>query len=517
MTKLTGRLGLGLATLVGSLCIFAWPIESHAEDGVRGGTLVAAFSADPGGFDPAQGPSGMSHVVIEQVYGTLLNLDADAKPYAGLAESWSQSDDGLTWTFKLREGLEFHNGEALTAEDVVFTFERIMPEDSGYAYRGQIETIDEVVAVDNLTVEFRLNRVTGPFEIYMAFPGSSIVPKDLVESGHDLNAEPIGAGPFKFVSYTPRDSVEFVRNDNYYEAGKPYFDAMTYRIVSDPTALANGLKSGEILFSNEVPPKDWSSIVSQSNMVDAALEGSRYYWMLPNHERGVLRDPLVRRAISYALNREAIVRGAFFGQATAMQGGVIPGWNWAYAGITEFPPLGNIDKAKELMAEAGVAPGTPISLMMVSSWPPMMSMAPIIQANLSQIGFNATIETMEVPRYWDEVWATSNFDLTVMYWLSPLADPDDFVTNTYATTSAVNVQKGGSAEMDQLMLDAKSAVTVEERKELYRQQQELSLATMDVIPVVNGWVLTAHTDKLVNFKPMRTGFLKTLKDAWLTE
>lgn len=512
----TGRsAGTLLGMLASAVLVLGTAGESLSEEGKHGGTLVAAFSADPGGFDPARGPSGMSHVVIEQVYSTLLNLDADAKPYAGIAENWSQSDDGLSWTFKLRPGLTFHNGEDLTAEDVVYTFERILPEDSGYAYRSQIETIDEVVAVDDLTVEFKLNRVTGPFEIYMAFPGSSIVPRDLVESGHDLNAEPVGSGPFQFVSYTPRHAIEFVRNENYYEKGRPFFDAMTYRIISDPTALSNGLKSGEILFSNEVPPKDWNAIISQSNMVDAAIEGSRYFWMVPNHERGVLGDPLVRRAIAHALNRQAIVQGAFFGQATAILGGVIPEWNWGYADLKEFEPGGDIEAAKALMAEAGVQPGTPIKLTMVSSWPPMMSMAPIVQANLAQIGFNATIDTMEVPRYWDEVWGPSNFDLTVMYWLSPLADPDDFVTNTYATTSAVNVQLGGSKEMDDLMLAAKSAVTVEERKELYRQQQQLSLDTMDVIPLVNGWVLTAHTDRLKNFRPMRTGFLKTLKDAWL--
>ena len=505
----------GLLALAGIALTFGSAGTAVSEEGKSGGTLVAAFSADPGGFDPARGPSGMSHVVIEQVYGTLLNLDADAQPYAGIAESWSQADDGLAWTFKLRPGLTFHNGEDLTAEDVVYTFERILPEDSGYAYRSQIETIAEVVAVDDLTVEFRLNRVTGPFEIYMAFPGSSIVPKDLVESGHDLNAEPVGSGPFQFVSYTPRHAIEFVKNENYYEEGRPYFDAMTYRIISDPTALSNGLKSGEILFSNEVPPKDWNAIISQSNMVDAAIEGSRYFWMVPNHERGALGDPLVRKAIAHALNRQAIVQGAFFGQATPILGGVIPQWNWGYADLQVFKPEGDIETAKALLAEAGIEPGTPIALTMVSSWPPMMSMAPIVQANLAQIGFNATIDTMEVPRYWDEVWGPSNFDLTVMYWLSPLADPDDFVTNTYATTSAVNVQQGGSKEMDDLMLAAKSAVTVEERKELYRQQQELSLETMDVIPVANGWVLTAHTDRLKNFRPMRTGFLKTLKDAWL--
>lgn len=372
--------GLGLAAIAGALVAMAAPGISIAAEGKYGGKLVAAFSADPAGFDPARGPSGMSHVVIEQVYGTLLNLDADAQPYAGLAESWSQSEDALTWTFKLRKGLTFHNGEALTAEDVVYTFERILPEDSGYAYRSQIETIDKVVAVDDLTVEFKLKSVTGPFEIYMAFPGSSIVPKDLVESGHDLNAEPIGSGPFKFVSYSPRDAIEFVRNENYYEEGRPYFDALTYRIISDPTALSNGLKSGEIMFSNEVPPKDWKAIISQAGMVDAAIEGSRYYWLVPNHEREPLGNPLVRQAIAHALNRQAIVQGAFFGQATPIVGGVIPKWNWGYAGLEVFEPQGNIAKAKALLAEAGIAPGTPISLTMVSSWPPMMSMAPIIRS-----------------------------------------------------------------------------------------------------------------------------------------
>ena len=252
-----------------------------------------------------------------------------------------------------------------------------------------------------------------------------------------------------------------------------------------------------------------------AGMVDAAIEGSRYYWLIANYQQAPLGKVKVRQAIAIALNRAAIVKGAFYGQATAILGGVIPQWNWGYADIKFFKPEGDIEAAKALLAEAGVAPGTDLKLTMVSSWPPMMSMAPIIQANLSQIGFNTTIDTMEVPRYWDEIWGPSNFDLTTMYWLSPLADPDDFVTNTYLSTSPVNTQKGGSKKMDDLLMKAKSAISIKERKELYYQQQALSLETMDVIPLVNGWVLTAHTDRLKNFKPMRTGFLKTLKDAWL--
>ena len=190
------------SVLAGTLLLFGTTGDLAAQQ--RGGTLIAAFSADPAGFDPVRGPSGMSHVVIEQVYSTLMLLDADAQPIPGLAESYEVSDDGLEYTFKLRDGVTFHNGDPLTAEDVKFSFDRLRAPDSGYSYGSQVETIAEVEAVDPLTVRFKLSQRTGPFLIYMAFPGSSIVPKKLVESGHDLNAQPVGSGPFKFVSYQPR-------------------------------------------------------------------------------------------------------------------------------------------------------------------------------------------------------------------------------------------------------------------------------------------------------------------------
>jgi peptide/nickel transport system substrate-binding protein len=152
-----------------------------------------------------------------------------------------------------------------------------------------------------------------------------------------------------------------------------------------------------------------------------------------------------------------------------------------------------------------------------SSFPAMVSMAPIIQANLSAAGIRAKISTMEIPRFWDEVWGPSNFDLTTMYWVSPLADPDDFVTNNYKCGMAINVQKSCSKQMDALLEEAKSATTQDARKDAYRRVQELSLVDMPIVPLVNAWVLNAYTEKLQGYKPMRTGFLKTLKDSWLKQ
>lgn len=512
-------LGLSLTSIeaIVAACGVGTSVGPNAVTGApkRGGILKAAFSADPAGFDPQRGPSGMSHVVIEQVYSTLMALNPDAVPQPELAISNEVSSDGLAYTFKLRPGVKFHNGDDLTSEDVKFSFERLLAPNSGYSYTSQIETIKKVEAVDPLTVRFTLTRRTGPFLVYMAFPGSSIVPKKLVQSGHDLNAQPIGSGPFKFVSYEPRNVIKFTRNDSYFEQGKPYFDSMEYQLIGDITALTTAVLSGHVNFSNEIPPKDWHRVKSNSALVARTLEGSRFNWLLPNNSHKFFDDVRVRQAVSYALDRAALVDGAFFGQATPILGGVIPQWNWGYAPDIKFAPAnGDVAKAKALLAQAGFPDGFSTTMSIVSSFPQQMAMAPIIQSNLKRVGINAPISTMEVPRYWDEIWGTSNFDITTMYWLSPLADPDDFVTNNYSSTAAVNVQKYKSKHMDDLLIQAKSAPSQDARKELYKQIQQLSMDDMPIVPLVNGWLLIAHSNKLQNYKPMRTGFLKTLKDSW---
>jgi peptide/nickel transport system substrate-binding protein len=349
----------------------------------------------------------------------------------------------------------------------------------------------------------------------MALPGSSIVQKNAVEAGHDLNAHPIGSGPFKFVSYQPRQAIVFERNPNYFEQGKPYFDGMEYRIISDITALTNAVMSGEVNFSNEIPPKDWAAIQANPELVGVTLEGSRYNWLLCNTTKKPLDNPKVRQAIAHAIDRDALVKGAFFGQGTPILGGVIPAWNWAYVDTQYFKPNGDPEKAKARLAEAGLADGFETTMTIASSFPAQMAMAPIIQANLAAVGIRAKIGTMEIPRYWDEVWSTSNFDITSMYWLSPLADPDDFLTNNYKCGMAINVQKYCNKTMDELLETAKTAPTEAERKELYQKVTQLSIDDMGQVPLVNGWLLIAHANKLKNYKPMRTGFLKTLKDAYL--
>ena len=191
---------LGLTAVAASVALSAAaPVRARAAGTPkRGGTLKVAYVADPQGMDPALATIGASHLVIEQVYSTLTSLDPNANPQPDLATSWKVSADGTQYTFYLRKGVTFHNGDELTAEDVKFTFDRLRNPKTGYSYLTQVETISSVDVIDAHTVKFTLTQPTGPFLVFMAFPGSSIVPKREVQKRGNLSGNPIGSGAFRF-------------------------------------------------------------------------------------------------------------------------------------------------------------------------------------------------------------------------------------------------------------------------------------------------------------------------------
>ena len=275
--------------------------------------------------------------------------------------------------------------------------------------------------------------------------------------------------------------------------------------------------SGTVDFSNEIPPKDWAMCPATPGIVGQTLEGLALLLAADEqHETPPMDNPKVRQAIAHAINRQAIVAGTFFGQATPILGGVIPEWNWAYAGLEVFKPEGDVEKAKALLAEAGVPDGFETSITMASSFPAMVAMAPIIQANLAAVGIKADDQDDGDPallgrglgpeqlRHHDDVLG------------KPARRSRRLRLSTTTPAAWRSTCRRAAAEaMDAVLDEAKSGTTQEARKAAYRKQQELSLEEMPIVPLVNAWILIAHTDKLKNYKPMRTGFLKTLKDAWL--
>ncbi len=483
-----------------------------------GGTLKLAFDHDAGGFDPAKATYGMSHAVIEQVFSGLTALDSNANPYPDLAATIDVSDDGLVYTFNLKKHVTFHDGTPFTADDVKYTLDHLKNPDTGYPYASKLASIESVNVVDTHTVQVRLTVSDGPFLVNLAFPGNAIVSKTIAETEHDINVTPIGTGPYTFVEYQPGTVIKLARNTDYYEGNKPYIENLEYRVISDQTAITNALQSGVVNFSNVIPAKDWAAIEANADLTTNPVEGSRWFWIPINNQAAPLDNALVRKAIGHAVDRQAIVDAVFYGLAKPIQGGVVPSWSWGHvADLKVFSTGADPDKAKALLAEAGYADGLDLSFKIGTEWPRLMAMGPIIQANLAAVGINAEISTMGTTQWLDEVFTARDYHISDMYWLSPLADPDDFTTLNYLCDSAMNFQGSCSEEMDAVLDEAREATTRDARKDAYRRMQELSMEQMTLVPLVNALILHAHTNKLQNFRPMRTGFLKTLKDAWLEE
>ena len=515
------RIGRFLATGVAlSALLFGSLAVTQSAQAARqvGGTLKLAFDHEAGSFDPAKATLGMSHAIIEQVYSGLTALDANANPYPDLADTIDISDDGMTYTFNLKKGVTFHDGSPFTAEDVKFTIDRLKDPETAYPYVVQLTTIQEVVVLGSHTVQLQLSEPTGPLLVSLAFPGSLIVSKNLFEAGHDFNATPIGTGPYKFVSYQLGTSIKLERNANYHEGNKPFIANLEYQIISDQTAITNAVQTGVVNFSNVIPAKDWAAVEANPNLTGQAVEGGRWFWLMLNNQNPPLDNKLVRQALAHAMDRQALVDAVFYGLAKVIQGGVVPEWSWGYAkDLKTFSTGADPDKAKALLAEAGYADGFDLVFKVGTEWPRLMAMAPIIQANLQAVGINAKITTMGTSQWMDEVWGGKDFHISDMYWLSPLADPEDFTSLNYLCDSPMNAQQSCSKELDAILNEARSGTTLEARKDAYIRAQELAATEMPLAPLVSALILHAHTNKLKGFVPMRTGFLKTLKDAWLED
>jgi len=497
------------AGLVGGMAGVSAP--AYAESVLRAG-----FVDGPQGMDPALAVLGSSHQIIDLVYSGLTKLDKDATPVPDLAESWTISTDGKEYTFKLRPNVKFHDGTPFTADDVVYTFQRLKDPKTGYAYSTEVESIDSVTAVDPQTVEFKLSKPTGPLLTFLGFPGNFIVPKHIAEAGATLTSSPVGTGPFKFVSYSPDQELILEANKDYYVSGIPKVDKLDIKYYLDDTERANALLGGNIDFATRVGAKDYDGIIATDGFSGTEQVGGRWFWIMTQDKSPPTDNPLVRQAISYAIDRQEMADTLFFGHAKPILGGPIPDWNWAYDTSTDvLPAHADVAKAKELLTQAGYPDGLKIEMTLGTTWKTLSDQGPLIKDMLGRAGIDVTLTPMENPRYMDSVWTKGQFQISNMYWLSPLADPDDFTYLNYRCGSGMNPQQYCSKELDDLLQQARYSSDQAARKSLYTKATELLLKDMPLIPTVTATMLDAYSNKVKGWQPVRTGMYRGLSEVTL--
>ncbi|MBM1689482.1 ABC transporter substrate-binding protein [Sulfitobacter geojensis] len=377
--------------------------------------ITIAIQLEPPHMDPTSAAAGaIDSVLYSNVFEGLTRFMSDGSVVPGLAESWDISEDGLTYTFKLRSDVTFHDGTAMDAEDVKFSLDRIGAEDSANAQKALYSAISEVNVVDPMTVEVKLSEPNGNLIFNLAWGDAVIVAPESIEG---IKQTPIGTGAFKFDSWTQGDKVELSRNDAYW-GDAPALASATFKFISDPTAAFASVMAEDVdVFSGFPAPENLPQFEADPRfqVLVGSTEGETI--LSTNNKMPPFDNVKVREALAHAIDRQAIIDGAMFGLGTPIGTHFAP-HNPAYVDLTaqsNYDPA----KAKALLAEAGFADGFETTLHLP---PPSYARrgGEIIAAQLAEVGITAKITNVEWAQWLETVFKGKDFGLTIVSHTEPM-------------------------------------------------------------------------------------------------
>ncbi|MEJ6781957.1 ABC transporter substrate-binding protein [Aminobacter sp. Piv2-1] len=486
-------------------------------------TFVYCSEGSPEGFDPGLYTAGTTFdAAAHTVYNRLLEFKkGTTETEAGLAESWSISDDGLEYTFKLRPGVKFQTTEFFTpsrdfnADDVVFSFERQLKADNPWnkyvtgasweyaAGMGFPEVIKSVEKVDDLTVKITLTRKEAPFLANIAMPFASIVSKEYADKlqadgkMNQMNQMPLGTGPFAFVAYQQDAIIRYKANPDYW-GGKQKIDDLVFAITPDASVRFQKLKAGECQLMPFPNAADVAAMKADPNLKVMEQEGLNVSYLAYNTTQAPFDKPEVRKALNMAINKQAIVDAVFQGAATPAKN-PIPPTMWSYNNAVEDDKY-DPEASKKMLEEAGVKDLKMKVWAMPVSRPYMLNArraAELIQSDFAKVGVTVEIVSYEWAEYLDKSKAKDRDGAVILGWTGDNGDPDNFL-DTLLGCDAVggnNRAQWCNKEFDDLVTKAKETNDVAERTKLYEQAQvvfkkDAPWATLDhslsVVPMRKG-------------------------------
>ena len=387
--------------------------------------MIIGTQLEPPVLDPTANPAAaISEVLYGNVYEGLVQFAADGSVLPKLALSWEVSPDGLTYVFHLKNGVRFHDGSAFDAAAAQFSLQRMTAPGSTNPQRSRLRAIRAVEAVDALTLKVSLSRRSGGLLQGLAFGAAVMVSP---QSAGDNAVRPIGTGPFRFLRWRRGDSITLERSPDY--QGTPaVLDQVTFKFITDPTAAFAALMAGDVdAFSNYPAPESFAQFAADRRfkVFNGTTEMETVLGL--NERSAPLSNVLVRRAISYALDRRAIIDGAMFGYGTPI-GSHFPPRNPAYIDLTGIYPH-DLGKAKELLAQAGYPDGFALTLKLP---PPSYARrsGEIVAAQLQQAGIRVRIENLEWAQWLDQVYTRHDFEMSIVGHAEPL-DYDIYARDDY--------------------------------------------------------------------------------------
>jgi peptide/nickel transport system substrate-binding protein len=394
-----------------------------------GGLLSFALSGNPDTLDPHKTAGTLTFQVIKSFYDTLVEPDTTGKIVPALAESWTVSTDNLVWTFKLRQGVAFHNGQAFSSKDVKATFDRIMSAATASPKKGDFSKIKSVETPDAATVVFTLSAPYAPLLANFASGWGAILPSGLIQANHNFGSEPVGTGPFKFTRWLRDNKISMVKNNMYWMKGLPKIDGVQINIVPERAIQVQGLLSGAIDVVDIVDPEDLPTLKANPKVNVSKNLTAQVLVMAMNCSRPPLDDLRVRQAITYAIDKQTVLDIAYGGGTPGST--FIDTGNSYYTDFTSLYPY-NPEKAKQLVKETGVGSKV-LTIHVPQNYPLHVKAAELYQQMLEKVGMNVKIQLVDWSSWMSGVYTDRNYDLTVIGHTGKL-DPDGTLAG-YGTTN----------------------------------------------------------------------------------
>jgi peptide/nickel transport system substrate-binding protein len=467
--------------------------------GDSAGNLIAAIAGEPDQLDPQKTSSYFSFEVLENVFDTLVEPDENLEMRPALAESWTVSPDQLTWTFRLRDGVTWHDGNPFTADDVAYSYRRII--DEKLSNVDKFSAVTDVTAPDPSTVVIRVKEPTPNLLTNLGgFKGMAIVSRRNVESG-DIATRPVGTGPFSFASQRSGDSITLAANPNYW-GGAPKIPGVTYRFISEPSTALSALQAGEVDWTDSIPAQRVEQLRNDDSIHLAVTPSNDYWYFALNLARTPWNDVRVRRAIAYAIDRDAIVAATSYGTAVANQLAIPEGNPW-YVRYDQY--RFDLDEAKRLLDESGVRPTT-LDMLVTSEYPETVTAAQVVADNLAPLGITVNIRTVDMATWLDEQ-NTGNFDMLMMGWLGNI-DPDDFYYAQHHTGGSNNAQKFSDPEVDRLLDAGRVETARDARADDYAKAAVQIADQVSYIYLYNPSVIQGWTPDLTGYEARRDGAIR---------
>jgi len=488
------------------------------------GVLIVGQIAEPQSLDPAAVTAVNDFRILVNVYeGLVRYAPGTLEVEAQLATDWDVSEDGTVYTFSLRDGVEFHDGTPFNAEAVKFNFDRMLDESHPFHDTGPFplsfffSAVQEVEAVDDMTVRFTLNEPYAPFLSNLAYPtGLLVSPAAVAEHGSDFGRNPSGTGPFRFAEWRSNEAVVIERNEAYWgeEAGS---QAVIFRPITDANTRVAEMLAGGIDMMVEVPPTSLSQFTGEAySVVEQA--GPHVWFLILNAMEGPFADQRIRQAANYAINKESLVNDVLEGTADVAAGPIPPAFAWAYNEALEPYPY-DPERARELLAEAGQE-NPSVTFYVTEGGSGMLdpvAMGTSMQADLAAVGFDVTIETYEWNTFLGRVnpGLEGKADMAQMAWMTN--DPDTLPylalrTDAWPEAGGFNSGYYSNPEVDALLEEARTATDQDRRAELYREMQAIVQEDAPWVFVANWKQNAVTSDRVENFT-LEPSFLLHLQDV----